>query len=192
MRRKLISLAVLAIALLCAGLVALYPDHVREYRLYLTETRPDLVLPYDEVSQDWSEADLLKRYPDLAFRCYDNRPGEYLGTRSCFVDIQSQNGLPAMSGSFYFDQGRLSDVAINVPWWAHGQTFARLVASNGEPTHSQWWPRDGVRLHGWRLANGSSLFYNRDQPLNPVEWSGIYWKSQRACSKQPCWAAGQQ
>jgi len=188
MVRKLLSLSLLATLLLAAWLFAAFPDHAREYRLYLMEDRAPLILPFDQVSQEWTEDDIKRRFSSLAVRCYDNRPGEYLGTRSCFADIGSFNGHPAMNASFYLTDGRLSDLAINVPWWAHGKAFGGIVEALGLPLSSQDLPYAGVRLHGWKLANGSSLFYNRDRPLNPLEWSGIHWRSERVCQRQRCWA----
>ena len=108
------------------GLVMSFPEHAREYRLYLTENRPALTLSYGEISQEWTEPQLKERFSNLTLRCYDNRPGEYLDERSCFADIDSHNGTPAMNVAFYLAAGKLNHVGIQVPWWAHGRQWSNL------------------------------------------------------------------
>lgn len=188
MMRKLFFFPILALLLLLAGLIANFPEHAREYRLYLVEDRPELLMPYEQISQDWTEDDIRRKFKNLIFRCYDNRQGEYRGARSCFADIGSYNGHRAMGASFNFDDGRLSEMSVSVPWWEHQTAYASIVKTVGLPLSSQDVPSAEVRLHGWKLLNGSSLFYNRDRPINPLEWSGIYWRSERSCQRQHCWS----
>ena len=64
--------------------------------------------------------------------------------------------------------------------------LAVLLLSQARNLTSQVWPLDGVRLHGWDLGNGSAVFLNRDRPLNPFQWNGIYWRSATACRQQGC------
>jgi hypothetical protein len=184
-RKRLLLLALCAVVALIAW-VRVSP-HAREHWRYLTEKRPSVFLPFDEISDEWSEDQLKAQFPSLTLRCYDNRPGEYVGTRSCFADVGAVNGTEAMNISFYFSEGHLNDLAVNVPWWAHGKAYARLVATFGSPVASQKVAHAGVRLHGWKLPNGSSLFFNRDRAANPMQWSGIVWRSKRVCDQQGCW-----
>ncbi len=184
--RSALILAFLSLVLGALLLARAYPGNLHEYQLYLSETRPELRLRFSDLSQDWTENDLQRQFSQLRWRCYDNRPGEYLDDRSCFADIQALNGVGAMSLAFYFKGGRLNQAAVNVPWWSHWSTYAQLERDYGHPLASQLLPHDWVRLHGWALANSATLFYNRDVPLNPLKWSGIYWRSARECSLHPC------
>ena len=49
---KMIKLAIAILLGLLAVLFFAFPQHLREYRLYFTETRPKTVLSYEEMSQD--------------------------------------------------------------------------------------------------------------------------------------------
>lgn len=198
MARRVVTYIVLVVLLAVLGLTLAFPENAREYRLYLLEKRPSLDLPYDKINQTWTEADLARQFPQLTFRCYANAPGEYRGDRSCFADIGAFNGHKAMNASFYFLEGRLTELSINVPWWGHQAAYKHIEKSFGTPLASQTEPIKGVRLHGWKLENGSSVFYNRDgfinpfdynqfQFRNPVDWSSAYWKSARSCAAQRCW-----
>jgi hypothetical protein len=183
-------LGVLLLMLLAILLVLSHPQHAREYKLYLSEQRPGVTFQLDELSPTWTESDLRARFAALDWRCYDNRPGEYLDDRSCFADVQSFNGHGAMGLSFYFKAGRLNQAVVNVPWWSHWSALGSLEAQYGPPLASQWLPRAGVRLHGWQLANGGGVFFNRDLPLNPLEWNAIFWRSARECALRPCFVGG--
>jgi hypothetical protein len=175
----------LALLLAAAGLVMAFPEHAREYRLYLTENRPALTLSYAEISQDWTEPQLRERFSNLTLRCYDNGPGEYLDDRSCFADISSHNGTPAMNVAFHLAAGKVNHVGVQLPWWAHGRQWSQLKSAYGNPLAAQAQPVEGHRLFGWQLSGGA-VFFNRDRPLNPLMWSMVLWSSERACGLRSC------
>jgi hypothetical protein len=164
---RLVFGIIAALLMGAAALFLTFPDNAREYWLYLSQDRPSLVLAYDEISQDWTETEIKKRFAQLRFRCYDNRPGEYLDQRSCFADIGDHNGKPAMAVAFYLSQGKVNHVGISVPWWAHGRQASQLRATFGNPYAAQRTEVEGVRLAGWRMPGGHAIFFNRDRPLNP-------------------------
>lgn len=136
MKRFVISI-ILLVVLAAIGLVFAFPDNAREYGLYFTEKRPSLELTYSKISQEWTETQLRGRFPQLQLKCYDNRPGEYLDDRSCFADIGSHNGSPAMGIAFYLASGKLNHVGVAVPWWAHGRQTRELVRAYGTPLAAQ-------------------------------------------------------
>ncbi len=185
---RLVRLAVATLMLVVAALSLAFPDNVREYRLYLTEDRPSLVLSYEDISQDWTEAQIKERFGQLRFRCYDNRPGEHPDDRSCFAGIGAHNGSPAMSVAFYLANGKVNHVGITVPWWAHGRQTAQLVSAYGTPFAAQALPIAGVRLSGWKIPRGHAIFFNRDHSLNPLMWNLVLWSSERACLESGCFA----
>ena len=183
---KMIKVAIAILLGLLAILFFAFPQHLREYRLYFTETRPRTVLSYEELSQDWSEEQVKSKLQQLQFRCYDNAPGEYLDERSCFADVSSHNGVPAMSLAFYFAKGKLNHMTVQVPWWHHRSLERLMNAAYGRPIAAQFLPVEGVRLAGWKLRSGNAMFMNRDLPFNPLSWSMVLWSSQRACQPKGC------
>ena len=186
---KLLAAVVLT---LVALLFLVFPQHLREYRLYFTEKRPSTVLSFEEMSQDWSEDDVKAKLRHVAFRCYDNKPGEYMDDRTCYVDVSSHNGIPSLSLSFYFARNKLNHMAVQVPWW-HQFSLSRLMKSAyGKPTGSQLFPVAGVRLTGWQLRSGSAVFMNRDLPLNPLSWSMVLWSSRRSCEPTGCFVKNEE
>jgi hypothetical protein len=186
---KIIAFLVLAAV---AALFFVYPQQLREYRLYFTESRPTTVLSYETMSQDWSEEEVKAQMQGITLRCYDNRPGEYLDQRSCFADVSSHNGIPAMSLAFYFAAGKLNHMTVQVPWWKHRALARSMLAAYGELTGAQAVPVAGVRLVGWQLRSGNAIFMNRDQPLNPLTWSMVMWSSARSCEPRGCFLAQSQ
>lgn len=183
-----LALVLLAIVLMLLFAAVTAPAHFHEYRRYLTDKqRPAASFAMQQLSQEWSEAELAKAFPALSFRCSDNRPGEYLDDRSCFADVASHNGTPAMFLSFFFAAGKLERAMVGIPWWAHGSTQRRLVEELGLPLgRTTPDPIDGLQLQGWRLNDGSVVQFNARRPRNPIAFNGLFWQSARACAHKPC------
>ncbi len=180
------------VLLLFTALLAVYlqtqAGNILEYRLYFTEDRRAAQLSLLELHEGWSEATLRQRFAGHPVTCEPYR-GDMKVQRACAVDVGSLNGVSALFLSFFFADGRLSHVSVNVPWWAHRAALKSLVDSFGQPVASQRLPHQGVRLHGWSLANGAAVFMNRDRPLNPLSWNSIHWRSASSCRSEGCLAA---
>lgn len=159
---------------------------IREYRLYLTEARKSAELPWDEVSEDWTEADVVRRYAEFPMQCRNDSMGGPKVSRVCAVDVSALNGIPTMYVNFMFAGERLSRVATAVPWWSHGEGLAQLVRVRGQPQVVQVQAVAGVRLLGWPLASGGLLVYNRDRGPNLLDFSSVQWMSASACAPQAC------
>ena len=162
-----------------------YPP-IREYKVYLTEDRKDAVLLWHELSEDLTEADLRTRFNGHQIRCMPDETRVPGVTRMCIVDYKSLNGVPTMTANFLFGKDGLKRVATSVPWWSHDAGYEALVAAYGQPHVSQDQPISGVRLHGWKLKSGSTVFYNRDRDRNPLEPSSTQWLSRTACASASC------
>lgn len=162
-----------------------YPP-LQEYRLYLTEPRVAASLPWRELNTSWNESNVRQRFAGLPVRCYADGSGMPGATRTCAVDLRSLNGVPAMYANFFFSQKGLLRVAIAIPWWSHSAGFASLHQEFGEPAATQTHSFAGVRLHGWKLADGAGVFCSADRPINPLEPSSIQWVSAEACGAAPC------
>jgi hypothetical protein len=164
-----------------------YRDNIREYLAYLSEDRKPVLLSFDDLSESWTDARVLERLAGLPTQCYANPdPAFALGERVCSVDVKSRDGVPTFMLSFFFSSGRLSHASFLIPWWAHSEGKRSIESMYGPPQAAQLIPRAGVRLYGWRLPDGAALFYNRDKPLNPVEWNAMFWSSATACAKKAC------
>jgi hypothetical protein len=174
---------------LCVALAVLLllsqSRNAREYRLYFTEHRKPASLDLSTLSEEWTEGSLRERFTGHPVSCQPYQ-GPLPVERACAVDVSSANGVPVLYMAFFFAGGRLDQVAINVPSWSHRAAYQHLVTALGSPAASQLLPRNGVRLHGWRLGNGAAVFFNRDRPVNPLEWNSIYWRSASACKVQRC------
>jgi hypothetical protein len=181
-------LVLLLICVLLAAFLFSQASHLREYKLYFTEDRKPASLDLSALSEEWTESSLRERFAGFPIICQAYQ-GPLPVHRACAVDVKSANDVPALYVSFFFAGGRLDQVAIIVPWWAHGEAYASLVTSLGLPAASQLLPRDGVRLHGWRLNGGAAVFFNRDRPINPLLWNSIYWRSPSACRSGGCFRA---
>lgn len=179
---------VVAVLLLCLAIAAalvLQRDVLTEYKLYFTQDRKAASLDLAALSEDWTERTVRERFAGYPIICVKYQ-GPLPVQRACAVDVASANGVPALYISFFFASGRLDQVSINVLWWYHQTAYQSLANTFGPPSGSQPLPISGVRLHGWKLANGAAVFLNRDRSLNPLQWSSIYWRSELACKTGPC------
>lgn len=162
-----------------------YPP-IREHRQYLTQDRKDAVLPWRDLSEAWTEADVRARFQGFPTVCTPDETGAPGITRMCSVHMRSLNGVPTMNTNFLFAGPALRRVATSVPWWSHRKGIESLVTSFGRPHVSQSRPVAGIRLHGWKLPGGASLFYKRDRGPNPLETSSTQWLAASACTPSPC------
>jgi hypothetical protein len=162
-----------------------YPP-LREYRLYLSETRPEVRLAWAEIRPSWTEDELAKRFPSVRKYCGPDYTGTPGAERICALDLQSVNGTPTMYANFMFSKNGLLKVATAIPWWSYAPAFQELKTTFGEPYASQVWWHSGVRLHGWQLDDGAAIFYNRDRSLNPMDPNSIQWLSASACGPRGC------
>ena len=162
-----------------------YPP-IREYKLFLSEDRRNADLPWELVSEGWSEAEVKSRFNGYPVRCDANYTDAPNITRICAVDLKSLNGVPTMYVNFLFAGDKLQRVATAAPWWAHANGLSALQSAYGNPQVTQNRQRSGVRLHGWKLQGGGSLFYNRDREANPLEFNSTQWLGPSACAPRSC------
>lgn len=188
-RNQSISFSRIALVAIVGLLVAVFllsqNRNIEEYRLYFTQNRKPVTFSFTELSEDWTEKTIQAKFSGFPITCTPYH-GPLPVQRACGVDVASHNGVPTLFVSFFFSAGHLKQAVVNVPWWSHRAAYSSLVATMGQPVASQVLPHDGVRLHGWRLPDGATLFLNRDRPLNPLTWNAIYWSSPSACPVTGC------
>jgi len=143
---------------------------------------PEMATHLEDFSEKMTKAEVIRRMPEVPLSCEDNLSALPLGNHVCYSNIASYSGVRALRIVFFFLDGHLSNIKIDVPWWSHGQMARQLIKNHGMPTGGQDFPLDGVRIVGWRLANGNIL-YNRDRDSNPLMWNTIQWVSPLAAEK---------
>jgi hypothetical protein len=189
-RRQHVSPFWILLVLVAVGLVAwLWTSKdpiLTEYRLYVIEERSDLDLPWSELSPSLTEAKLRERLHPIPLKCGGNHTGVPGLSRSCTAYLRQWNGVPTMYANFLFNDSRLDYVAAGIPWWSYLSARREVRKSIGFPHVSQSQPRAGVRLHGWLLPGGSTVFFNADLPKNPLEPNSIQWRSPTSCDGKPC------
>ncbi|KQW46433.1 hypothetical protein ASD88_08495 [Pelomonas sp. Root662] len=159
---------------------------IREYELYKSELRPDATLQFEALSTLADEAGLKTLLSGLNVDCRADWTGIPDATRSCAVDLKSLNGVPTMYVNFTFASNRLLRVSTAIPQEAHAQGRTYLEQRFGKPEAVQRFPSAGVRLVGWTLSDGSTLFYNRDRFGEDYAPSSIQWLPKNACDGRPC------
>lgn len=116
--------------------------------------------------------------PQLDWRCYDARPGEYaFGERECYADVSHVNQIPAYMVRFGFTKGRLVQAAFYFPAWRHGAVRKQMVEAYGGPQLRNR-PGDSVptALDGWPMVSGNA--YLEQRPINPARWTLLMWLSE--------------
>ncbi|MBI3346841.1 MAG: hypothetical protein HY020_06470 [Burkholderiales bacterium] len=186
--RLLVLSAVLIGSLLYALFGRASPESpmAREYRLYKTESRPAANLQFEALSQVRDEAGLRSLLSGLKLNCAADWTGLEGATRNCSVDLKSFNGVPTMYANFTFGKEGLIRVSTAIPREAHEQGRAYMESSFGKPDAKQSRPRSGVRLSGWVLGDGSTLYYNRERFGETDQPSSIQWIPRNGCDGRPC------
>jgi hypothetical protein len=187
-RRRLLTLLMVFAAVLGYWLAsrapANSPEMAREYELYRTEKRPDVQLDFVALSSVADESSLRHLLAGLSLDCRADWTGIPGATRSCGLDLKSLNGVPTMYVNFSFQGNRLMRVSTAVPAEAHERGRRYLEQAYGQPTASQRQKSNGLRLAGWTLNDGSTLFYNIDKHASSP--SSIQWIPKNGCEGRPC------
>ncbi|QID16458.1 hypothetical protein G3580_01725 [Nitrogeniibacter mangrovi] len=171
--RLLILLALLALAVLALFNRNLLWQNIRPWQRGQATLSADL----RALTGRMSESDVVRFAGEVPLRCDPMPPGnERLGDRVCHAYIRRFDEHRAYYVAFFFRDGRLASMKVDVPWWLHGLMETRLIAQYGPPQGRQLLPTNGERLEGWQLPGGA-VFYNRDPDLNPLQWNTVYWMS---------------
>ena len=157
-----------------------------EYRLYKSESRKPVRLKLSDVSSIASEADLHRALQGHQVVCQPDWTGVSGAKTACAVYTNSYNGVPAMYLNFIFSEVALVRMGVAIPQEAHEEGFKFLESEFGTPTVTQSTAKAGIRLHGWKLADGAAVFYGRERAKEAFEPSSIQWMPQRGCGGRSC------
>ncbi len=171
--------------LLLLGLVLFakktWPDLWTENYLYVTQTRKDAAISFNDLSDSWTEKTLFERLQGFPINCSTAPPAGF--DRACAVDVKSVDKLPALAMNFFFKQSHLSQAFIHVPGWRHQQALDHLRRQYGPPTAKRYFEESDHTLLGWALRDGSAIFFNEAPDTNPLQWSTALWISATQCYK---------
>ena len=174
---KTLKLIVLVVLLCIAGFIGMNWQLFEDNMTALVYRRgPSMIASLQDFDEQMTEADILRRLPEMSLRCVSDPEALPLGDRYCYSNIGSYAGLRALRIYLFLKDGRLATIKVDIPWWLHRQMGNKLVKDLGAPTGAQSSPVLGVRLVGWQLPNGN-LLYNRDADPNPLMWNTIFWLS---------------
>ncbi|MBS0428646.1 MAG: hypothetical protein JSR41_15325 [Proteobacteria bacterium] len=186
MNRRVALFCGLAAVVAVAALWRWQPDGMEEYAQFVfSRPRPPADFALDDLSERWTEADLRERFAGLPILCGPYRVN-VAGSRGCRVEAHRYNGMPTLYLSFFFQDGRLDEVVVNMPWWQHRAATRYLLQTFGTPTAAQDEAVAGIRLVGWSRPSGAGVFLNRDRPRNPLDWNAIHWRSAASCARAGC------
>ncbi|MGJ7499998.1 hypothetical protein ACSFBF_06530 [Variovorax sp. ZT5P49] len=149
----------------------------------LTKATSPLEISLNDFSSDMTEADVRAAVDLPELRCVDERALRSMGDRTCYANIKSFHKVQALLVAFFFKEGRLSTIKIDVPNWRHTNMARALSRQYGSPTGAQDQPVAGVRLVRWDAERGR-IYYNRDRELNRASWSTVYWESERKAARR--------
>lgn len=183
---------ILALLLGGAALIAfilLQWDHFKEYLRYFADERTPVTLDFSTLSESWTERTLEQRFAGNRIDCAPYQ-GPLRADRACAVNAGVTNGIPVLYATFFFLNGQLTQMVINIPWWVHLDAYHQLTRSLGPPADARHILSHFSYLHQWRLANGAAVYFNRRRSVNPLQWNAILWRSPSDCKLKPaCFAA---
>ncbi|RZI77604.1 MAG: hypothetical protein EOP80_04245 [Variovorax sp.] len=164
--RSLIPLIVLA-ALAASGTYLLWPQW--------QPTSPGsqkLAISLDNFAPGMTEAQVLSAIKSPALNCID-QPGFFMGGRVCQARLSSYLDIPALFVAFFFKNGSLSGVKVDVPNAQHRAMGTALLSKYGPPTIEG---KDAKDVVGWKLPKGK-MIYNRERATDPSVHNTVLWVS---------------
>lgn len=177
-------LALLLVGAVLIAFILLQRDLFKEYLRYFADDRAPVSLDFTALSESWTERTLEQRFAGNRIDCAPYQ-GPLRADRACAVDAGVTNGIPVLYASFFFLNGQLTQVAVNIPWWVHLDAYRQLTRSLGPPADVQNVLSRPGYLHQWTLASGAAVYFNRRRSLNPLQWNTIHWRSPSDCKRKP-------
>ena len=171
-----LALLSLAAVLGCILVAALWAgrDEFANHRAYLLgQTDARVAMDYAALSPAMDEAALQRQLGPVALLCRDVAGGD---TRLCEAPLAQADGVAAARLRATLAQGRLQQLEVFVPWWAHHGAARTLTAHLGAPTAVGPEPAASGQPSEilWALPHGT-LHTVRAPGWNPWRWSVLRW-----------------
>lgn len=111
-------------------------------------------LDFAALRPELSEAAVSSMFPDLELDC--GHEASNLGDRSCYTALRTFNGLKGWFVVFFFEDGQLDSVKLDVPPDSHEGLITQIVRQYGKQSGMRKFD-DNPALVMWRTANGALL-----------------------------------
>ncbi len=148
--------------------------------LYSTQASIDgsgkLAARLDSFTPGMTEAEVLSAVQSPVLTCVD-RPGFFMGSRVCQARVSSYLTVPALFVAFFFKDGGLSGVKVDVPNAEHRAVGTMLQSQYGAPTIDNKGSAGNPGVVGWKLPKGR-VVYNREREADPKVHNTILWVSE--------------
>ncbi len=168
-----------------AALLVAHRDALPVYGAHFGADLPSATMRYAQLSGAMDELALRRHFATVPLRCgprpaspgSPNTPSTSTD-RVCNGALREADGVAALALTAHFGNGRLREVTMAVPWWAHHASVRRLVQTLGAPATLEKDPTQPgmVRSIGWSLPAGS-VAQNRDPGWDPLRWSLVAWRA---------------
>lgn len=171
-----LTLLALAAVLGCIVVVALWAgrDEFAKHQSYLLgEADARVAMHYAALSPALDEAALQRHFAPAALRCSND---EGLDARICEAALAQADGVAAARLRATLVQGRLQQLEVFVPWWAHHSAARALTTQQGAPSAFDT-PEPGTDESAslvWPAAAGT-VRLARAPGWNPWRWSVLRW-----------------
>ena len=144
--------------------------------IHIVNARTHLTLNLSQFRGGQTPQELKKQFPALDLDCVAAKDG--LGDYACFDEhLSSWNGNHAMRVVFWFAQGKLTHVSINIPQAHHEQAKRYLLTSFGKPHGRDRRAEGQSDIVVWEIESGGGLVFNIDPEPTPLMWSMVLWYS---------------
>lgn len=132
-----------------------------------------IAMDYASLSPALDEAALQRHFAPAVLHCVDAGSG---GGRLCEAALAQADGVAAARLRATLAQGRLQQIELFVPWWAHHRAAQALTAQRGAPTafYTPKTSADPPAALLWADATGT-VRVDRDPGWNPLRWSVLRW-----------------
>lgn len=151
-------------------------DEFSNHQAYLLgDADARVALNYAALSPAMDEAALQRHVAPATLRCRD---AEDSGTRVCEAALAQAGSVAAARLRATLGQGRLQQLDVFVPWWAHHGAARALTAQQGAPFAIDR-PEPGddqAERLVWPAAAGS-VRLARSPGWNPWRWSVLRWSA---------------
>lgn len=139
-----------------------YAYTIKNRMLHAIKVTDSITLPFAKLSGAMTEQDILNRYPDLGLDC--GKESSNLGDRSCYASIRKVNGVDSWFIVFFFENGQLSGLKLDIQPDGHEAMLSELHSLFGDSKEMPAKNKSGPLLQ-WMGAQGVFV-------MNKVAYSG--------------------
>ncbi len=190
---------ILPVLFIFAGTLIFYriwdSEYGRVYRLHFFQAEDQLLLDFNKLEPISIES--ARREFKLNWFCRKER-GPF-GDSFCADELLEWNHMPALTVIFWFRDGVLTYVRLDVPPWHHDELVQYVHSAYGAPSayasrgdfrdtlyriknmikrsRSGDMNKETDRLAVWRMDTGALLIMDLQKDPDPLSWDTVFWMS---------------